>query len=244
MEEKVLIKSERYNVKKLVKVIILVGIALSLCIGAYNFIKYGTEAAEYYDDCLETYDWHEDMGGCPDYDLDWFLSSYCSKCRTIIHNPVKSEYVCQEVFDQSRPALWFIPAASLTFAGVLIYFVFRSYELTVTDKRVIGRVAWGKSVNLPLDSVSAVAATSFLKGVAVSTPSGKISFFALKNADDIYNVISELMMKRQQAEKKDATASDSTGTAADELKKFKELLDNGVISQEEFDAKKKQLLGL
>ena len=31
---------------------------------------------------------------------------------------------------------------------------------------------------------------------------------------------------------------------ADELKKFKELLDSGVITQEEFDAKKKQLLGL
>lgn len=33
-------------------------------------------------------------------------------------------------------------------------------------------------------------------------------------------------------------------SSADELKKFKELLDMGVISQEEFDAKKKQLLGL
>lgn len=33
-------------------------------------------------------------------------------------------------------------------------------------------------------------------------------------------------------------------SAADELKKFKELLDMGVISQEEFDAKKRQLLGL
>lgn len=31
---------------------------------------------------------------------------------------------------------------------------------------------------------------------------------------------------------------------ADELKKFKELLDTGVISQEEFNAKKKQVLGL
>ena len=31
---------------------------------------------------------------------------------------------------------------------------------------------------------------------------------------------------------------------ADELKKFKELLDLGIVSQEEFDAKKKQLLGL
>ena len=38
-----------------------------------------------------------------------------------------------------------------------------------------------------------------------------------------------------------APASTST---ADELKKFKDLLDQGIITQEEFDAKKKQLLGL
>ena len=36
----------------------------------------------------------------------------------------------------------------------------------------------------------------------------------------------------------------TTLSAADELKKFKELLDSGVITQEEFEAKKKQLLGL
>lgn len=33
-------------------------------------------------------------------------------------------------------------------------------------------------------------------------------------------------------------------SSADELRKYRELLDSGVISQEEFDAKKKQLLGL
>lgn len=33
-------------------------------------------------------------------------------------------------------------------------------------------------------------------------------------------------------------------SVADELKKYKELLDSGIITQEEFDAKKKQLLGL
>lgn len=33
-------------------------------------------------------------------------------------------------------------------------------------------------------------------------------------------------------------------SAADEIKKFKELLDMGIITQEEFNAKKKQLLGL
>lgn len=33
-------------------------------------------------------------------------------------------------------------------------------------------------------------------------------------------------------------------SSADEIKKFKELLDSGIITQEEFEAKKKQLLGL
>ena len=31
---------------------------------------------------------------------------------------------------------------------------------------------------------------------------------------------------------------------ADELRKYKELLDDGIITQDEFDAKKKQILGL
>ena len=44
--------------------------------------------------------------------------------------------------------------------------------------------------------------------------------------------------------KKNAPAASPAVSAADELKKFKELLDMGIITQEEFDAKKKQLLGL
>ena len=36
----------------------------------------------------------------------------------------------------------------------------------------------------------------------------------------------------------------AAGSTADELKKFKDLLDSGAITQEEFDAKKKELLGL
>ena len=36
----------------------------------------------------------------------------------------------------------------------------------------------------------------------------------------------------------------NTSSVADEILKFKNLLDNGIITQEEFEAKKKQLLGL
>lgn len=44
--------------------------------------------------------------------------------------------------------------------------------------------------------------------------------------------------------KPQATVVMQQTSAADEIIKFKQLLDSGVISQEEFDAKKKQLLGL
>ncbi len=50
-------------------------------------------------------------------------------------------------------------------------------------------------------------------------------------------------MKKQKKNSTVSTASANV-SVADELKKFKELLDLEVITQEEFDAKKKELLGL
>ena len=61
------------------------------------------------------------------------------------------------------------------------------------------------------------------------------------------NSINLCKLSEAEFEKEKAVSSNATNTSvssADELKKFKELLDSGVISQEEFDAKKKQLLGL
>ena len=45
---------------------------------------------------------------------------------------------------------------------------------------------------------------------------------------------------RQNAKKESNTANDNIST----IKEYKKLLDDGIITQEEFDAKKKQLLGL
>ena len=63
---------------------------------------------------------------------------------------------------------------------------------------------------------------------------------AIRLADMIEKVI-ESTVETKKAEPLTAIAELSS---ADELKKFKELLDLGVITQAEFDAKKKQLLGL
>lgn len=71
------------------------------------------------------------------------------------------------------------------------------------------------------------------------------SFIIMKGLTDIeefekaYQYIKErIVFYKQQRNNPTAALS-----PADELKKFKELLDSGIISQEEFDTKKKELLG-
>lgn len=57
----------------------------------------------------------------------------------------------------------------------------------------------------------------------------------------------EEVKKYVQEHRKKATGNTTivnTKSPAEQIKEFKELLDMGVISQEEFDAKKKELLGL
>ena len=66
-----------------------------------------------------------------------------------------------------------------------------------------------------------------------------------KAEDEILKKIKEFV---EEAKEKASTNQGQTiiqqASSADELKKFKELLDMGIITQEEFDAKKKELLGL
>lgn len=117
-------------------------------------------------------------------------------------------------------------------------------EIVVTDKRVYGKTMFGKRVDLPLDSISSVGLSS-LHGISVGTSSGRISFVLIMNNRDIHNSINDLLINRQKKNSEPTPPSVASSTSnADELKKFKELLDSGIITQEEFDAKKKQLLGL
>ncbi len=197
MEEKILIQSKHYNVKKLFAALVISGVVLSLIL---FFVDMNFES------------WDEFV---------WYVEKWLNFFVII---------------------LYCIPLYVCTLIGALLYSWLKGYKLTVTDKRIYGKSAWGKRVDLPLDSVSAIATTSALKGVSVSTSSGRISFLVMKNANEVYMVISDLLIERQQGKLVDNTLK--TTSAADELKKFKDLLDNGIITQEEFDEKKKQLLGL
>ena len=52
----------------------------------------------------------------------------------------------------------------------------------------------------------------------------------------------KLIMEKVSQSKKHTTAAGISG--ADEIKKYKELMEQGIITEEEFNAKKKQILGI
>ena len=128
--------------------------------------------------------------------------------------------------------------------SIVFFFWMSGCSITVTNKRVYGTGAFRKRVDLPFDMISSVGSGAF-NSVAVATSSGKICFWFVKNKNDIFNAITNYLVERQNKSATTTTIKQEIPqSSADELKKYKDLLDSGVITQAEFDAKKKQLLGL
>lgn len=220
-EEKVIIRGTKYERKNIFKV--CMGITLIIA-ALVTFILY----VSIY---LPSYDYHYYQHG----------GNACWHCRGLL-----SASACAKK-EMDDPTYYFSLGIILSLvAGLLIsmlFFRIQSYiEIVVTNKRVYGKTCFGRRVDLPLDSISTVG-TSWFKGIAVATSSGKISFILLKNAKSIHKEITALLIDRQNKKVQEKPVI-SSASNADELKKYKELLDSGIITQEEFDKKKKQLLGL
>lgn len=267
MEEKILIESKQYNVRKIAIVICAVGVALSLLLALSLFLPH-------WNSCMD-----ENYSGDGEYTRDYEKayqhyqkhdgSVYLPRCQ---HNAGhKSEffkningevYLTEDEFFEIHPSLWsyqwcrclwhcgadgsflFCPVIFAVFCifSLLFYFWFSRCSLTITNKRVYGRGTFGKRVDLPIDSISSVEASA-LKGISMGTSSGRVRFKLIKNRNEMHGVISELLMNRQSQSAAAAPAATSSSVStADELKKYKELLDGGVITQEEFERKKAKLL--
>lgn len=130
--------------------------------------------------------------------------------------------------------------------AVIFINAFSKTELYITNSRVYGITIFNKRIDLPIDAITAVG-TGIFNTISISTASGVIKFSYLKNRDNIHQCINDLVISRQKKENNNPTTQTTIKqeiplSNADELKKYKELLDMGVITQEEFNAKKNQLL--
>lgn len=120
----------------------------------------------------------------------------------------------------------------------------KNQKLIVTENNIRG--TYGKllkrNIDLPIDSINSIAVVKKSGIICISTSSLTIRFESIINAEEISDIINALIRNRQKNQ--GTTTIIQSSSVADELSKYKALLDQGVLSQEEFDAKKSQLLNL
>ncbi len=104
---------------------------------------------------------------------------------------------------------------------------------------------------IPVDTIESIEFSRSYTSSYLSVY-GKSSIFHLNSdrhvlmekARDLINQMIYDKSQNSESSESESSVSDNMAQAAEALKSLKELLDSGIITQEEFDAKKKQLLGL
>ena len=139
-------------------------------------------------------------------------------------------------------------------------FVAKRCELVLTDKQLNGTLKFPFStqkIQIPTEKIDNIYTSDSLvdalrggKTLAIRSASGIIKFHYVYNADEFVDVAMkqvEAIRNNGAAEvKAEAPKAEAAGTssAIEDVKKLKELLDSGILTPEEFEAKKKELLGL
>ena len=107
------------------------------------------------------------------------------------------------------------------------------------------------SVTLPYDQINSISLIppsgvfgfgQIVVNCAMPTMPIKFSKFSLQKAEEAVKLVQSKIDARKGASTPAQAVQQAS--SADELMKFKQMLDAGIITQDEFDQKKKQLLGL
>ena len=116
--------------------------------------------------------------------------------------------------------IWFVPAAVLLL-GYVIYWITDGYFEFLS-------VAWKSMLVSIVEIVALLFVGMWVKEIIAPAEASSVNEYATFNPQSINST----------------PASSSAIGGADKLKMYKDLLESGTITQEEFDAKKKQILGL
>ncbi|MBD5544869.1 MAG: hypothetical protein HDR01_11690 [Lachnospiraceae bacterium] len=166
MKEKELMKSGSYNIRKIINIVIIVIV----------FIAFAVFSLEVY---------------------NRYSKGYYNHWRPTYNNYFSTWIGC--LFGQDGTSLSFSIFGIMIIIIVILVIVkmwISNMEITVTDKRVYGKASFGKRVDLPIDSISAVALSPF-HGISVSSSSGRIGFKLIVKNNEIYETIISLIIDRQ-----------------------------------------------
>lgn len=119
---------------------------------------------------------------------------------------------------------------------------------------IVGGVTGGKKANQKCTSLmvkitvkNTSAPVEYIKLISSVVDKKSIAYKgAFQNAQEIISLLQLICNQRDEEKSMGASVTSSTQetSAADEIRKFKALLDDNIITEEEFLAKKRQLLGL
>ena len=118
-----------------------------------------------------------------------------------------------------------------------------SLAICVTNKRVWGKFIQGVNavgVDLPLSAISAVTLVN-TDTIGLATSGGQFSIPYLANRDKVYEVIKNLI-NELATRKEEPEGQNKTVDVVEEIRKFKRLCDEGIITVEEFNEKKRRLM--
>ncbi len=122
-------------------------------------------------------------------------------------------------------------------------------ELCFTNMRVIGKSGFikTKSLDAPINKINDIMITQNLFGkifqyskIVISTSSNKYDFKYIKDAENFKNEMTNYINTIENKNK--SIISNNNNDNYDKLKKLKSLLDDNVITQEEFEKEKQKLL--
>lgn len=178
----------------------------------------------------------------------YFLTArvYYVKYR-IIYDYNFMDFYISEFFSGCIYGYMLILGIVITIVGILIEVNTEKCEIVVTNEAISGKLPHGKRVSIPLNQIIAINPSSF-EGISISSIGNVSKFHCFKNRDEVIKAIAYLLANQQQVTIHTTQPMVSVTTEAngevEQLKGLKELLDAGILTQEEFDEKKKQILGL
>lgn len=128
----------------------------------------------------------------------------------------------------------------------------RTVLVICTNRRVIflnkNMFFGGDSTDIPLNMINSVQLVTHLLLADISITTGAnttmLKQLTKESAGILAKTIKQESLKFQQQMLHPNVNETKSTDSADEIRKFKQLADDGIITQEEFEAKKKQLLGL
>lgn len=132
---------------------------------------------------------------------------------------------------------------------ILLHKFYYRQSITVTNQRVKCTSGFKDEMNIPIAAISSVAVNSgIFKSIGLTCAGNRYSIGFIENCKEIYNVINGLVNENRNEKIPSAQPTDdvkvSNANITDEIRKYKQLCDDGIITKEEFEAKKKQLLNL